>query len=277
MAVTNGYATLAEIKYRMLDAHTYTALTIAFVQASSKITDSAKGLKRFQTGMRITISGTDDNDGAFTVATGDVAAEIVTAEALTEEAVGDTVIITDVTNPISDAVLESGVEAASRAIDAYTGRRFYQADETRYYKPEDGDVIFIDDFTAISALASDDDGDGTYENAWAATDYVKLPSNAALDSEPYTMVEVAAYGDYSFPVGVRKGAKVTGTFGYSASAPVMIKEVCLLLAQQIFKRKDAIFGTVGSVGGEQIMAMAADVLAKDPHLKLMITPYVRLF
>lgn len=73
----------------------YTAATIAFVAATKKITDSANGLAIFKTGDIILVSGSTSNDGTYTVATGGVAAEIVVAEALTNEGAGATVIIDD--------------------------------------------------------------------------------------------------------------------------------------------------------------------------------------
>lgn len=278
MAISNGYATLAEIKRRMLDAHTYTATTIAFVNATSKITDSAKGLKRFQTGDLITVSGTDDNDGAFTVATGDVAAEIVTTEALTDEAVGDTVIITDVSDPIDDGVLENVVTAISRVIDDYTGRRFYRnsADETRYYTAEFSDTLECpDDIGSITTLATDSAGNLTWSRTWASGDYVLWPFNAVLDSQPYTEIRLHPTGGYTFPTAI-KGVKIVGKFGYSTTAPARINEACLLISEQLFTRKDAIFGTIGSPSGERLMAMAKDVLQSDPHIKLLLAYFARM-
>jgi len=58
---------------------------IAFVAATKKITDTGNGLAIFQTGDILPIAGTSSNPGPFTVATGGVAAEIVTVEALVDE------------------------------------------------------------------------------------------------------------------------------------------------------------------------------------------------
>lgn len=70
-----------------------TAATIAFVSATKKITDSGNALAVFTTGMRIKVSGSTSNDGIYTVATGGVAGEIVTTEALVNEDAEDTVTI----------------------------------------------------------------------------------------------------------------------------------------------------------------------------------------
>lgn len=78
--------------------HTYTASTIAFVNSTKKITDSADGLVNFVTGDTITVSGSTDNDGSYTIATGAVAGEIVVTEDLTDEDAGASVTISKYPN-----------------------------------------------------------------------------------------------------------------------------------------------------------------------------------
>jgi len=65
---------------------------IAFVNATSKIT-AAAGLDVVKTGDIIRVRGTTNNDGDYTVATGNVATEIVTAEALVNEGAGAMITI----------------------------------------------------------------------------------------------------------------------------------------------------------------------------------------
>jgi hypothetical protein len=62
----------------------YTA-SVVFVNATKKITDAANGLAVFKTGMSIRVSGSVSNDGVYTVATGNVAGEIVVTETLPGE------------------------------------------------------------------------------------------------------------------------------------------------------------------------------------------------
>lgn len=70
-----------------LDCPHYAA-ALAFINATSKITDAANGLVTVLTGDTVVVKGTADNDGTYTVATGGVAGEIVVNEALTNEAAG---------------------------------------------------------------------------------------------------------------------------------------------------------------------------------------------
>jgi len=85
----------AKLTGRQIAVIEYTASTIAFVQATKKITDSANLLAQFVTGTTIKVTGTVSNDGIYTVATGGVAGEIVTTEALVNESVGTAFTIQD--------------------------------------------------------------------------------------------------------------------------------------------------------------------------------------
>ena len=175
-----------------------------------------------------------------------------------------------------DSILESVVQGVSRSIDAMTGRRFFSttADETRYYTADFSDVLYTDDLLSITTLKTDDDGDRTFENTWTTDDYDLLPDNAAVDGKPYTRIELAPYGDYTFPAGTRKGVQIVGRFGYNAtdSHPDVVREACLIQSARIFKRKDAPFGVVGSPEMGQLQPLARI----DPDVELMLRGVTRL-
>ena len=277
MTITNGYATLAEAKERIKKQALYTAATLSFTASSKIIADTAYGLKRYQTGDVIEISGSGSNDGYYTVATGNVANTLVVSETLQDEDAGASVTISQVSStanpvqPIDDTLLEELVEAASRRIDGHTGRRFYAASETRYYTAESRDTLFVEDLLSVTTLKTDDDGDRTYENTWATTDYDLMPFNAALESpaRPYTWIEVAPQGDYTFPL-TRKGVQIAGSFGFAANAPAPVREACLLIAARLWKRKDAVLGVAGASGfGEILMKVPI-----DPDVEDLLKPYV---
>lgn len=274
MTITNGYATLAEIKQRLLQIATYTAATISFTAASKKIADSARGLARFRTGSHILISGSTSNDGYYTVATGDNAAEIVVSETLVNEVLGDTVSITDVSNQADDATLEQIIEAASRAIDARCRRRFWanaeDADEVRYYGSDDGLALYTDDILSITELATDVAGNRDYTRVWATTDYDLLPDNAVLDGKPYTWLKPAPNGRYAFST-YRRGNRITGQFGYSITAPGQVREACVIQSTRWYRRQAAPFGVVG--GGE--FGTAVTIPKLDPDVETMLKPFAR--
>lgn len=249
MAITNGYATLAEAKQRIWDTSVYTATTLAFVSATKKITDSAYGLKRFLDSDIIQVSGSTSNDGYYNVATGNVAAEIVTTEALTDEAAGDTVTITniqsqnDATDPSNDNIIEQMVEAASRWIDEITGKEYFGETETRNYvvgEHTDGLTLWLDkNILSVTTLTN---GDGT---VISSSDYSLLPLNA----DRYDKIklhsnsgEVWQYTDDPYEDAIQ----VAGSWGDSATTPANVKEACLLLTSRLWQRKSAILGVAGS-------------------------------
>lgn len=154
--------------------------------------------------------------------------------------------------------LQRALDAASRWIDQKTGRRFYTVTETRYYtaqwryprgmgssygdfpwgnpeRPNGGGIagqhIAINDFVSVSAVATDDNGDGTYETAWTVgTDYWLGPRNAAADGQPYRSINRnLVTGRYTFPAW-ENALSVTGACGFSAATPDAIRQLCLVVA-----------------------------------------------
>ena len=179
-----------------------------------------------------------------------------------------------ITDAVDDVVLGAVVDAVSRGIDNYCGRMFYKtaAGIVRYYTPLHSDRVLIDDCVALTEVKTDEDGDRTYEDTWTATDYDLLPENAATDSQPYTEIAVTPDGDYTFPDGIRKGLKLTGTWGWP-DVPGPIHEACLIQAARVFKRKDAPFGISGSpeMGQMRIGRLDPDVLwLLDTYRKLVV-------
>lgn len=141
-------------------------------------------------------------------------------------------------NATDDGVIEALAEAASRYIDRFTGRRFYttQNDETRTYQAANGARVYPDDIISVTTLKTDEDGDRTYEITWAATDYDLLPDNAALNGEPYTYIQVAPLGRYSFPLQ-RRGVQVVGKFGYSSTTPDDIELACQMIVVSLYQNR----------------------------------------
>lgn len=175
-----------------------------------------------------------------------------------------------------DDDLDSAAAAASQAIDNILGRGFGKdtADTTRLYSTTGATSPFpIDDLAAFTSLTVDRDGDGTYEETWTRdTDFRLAPLNAALDGEPWTLIEVLSAGNYTLP-GTGGNLKLTGRFGWP-SPPSPIVEAASLLATQLFKRKrDAPFGIQIAAAGDAIAA--AQIARRDPHISLLLQPYNR--
>ncbi len=115
-------------------------------------------------------------------------------------------VITDTTD---DTLLMRALEAASRWIDGETFRYFYTVSETRYFTAKHGGYLIVDDLLSISTFKTDDDGDRTYENTWAVTDYDLEP----YQGYPKTRISTTPEGDYTFPT-VRKGVEIAGVWGF---------------------------------------------------------------
>lgn len=161
-----------------------------------------------------------------------------------------------------DSTLEAVVTSVSRSIDQFCGTRFYVVpSEARVFTAHKATELLIDDCVVVTALATDGDGDRTYETTWAATDYDLTPFNATVKGEPFWKIRVAPLGRYSFPTH-EGGVKVTGSFGYASATPAVVSEACLIQSLRIFKRKDSPFGVAGSpeVGMLRIPKLDVDVM-----------------
>jgi len=134
----------------------------------------------------------------------------------------------DTTNAADDAVIEDIIESVSRQIDGKCGRSFYVSSAVvRYFNAKYYDMLFCDDISSTTSLtiATDNDGDGVYENTWSATDYNLLPYQAD-NGWPYTMIEITNNGNNIFSTA-RKGNKITALWGWTA-VPDDIKNACLI-------------------------------------------------
>lgn len=158
--------------------------------------------------------------------------------------------ITDASFTTEDAKLTSALEVASREIEKACNRQFNAAATAtaRVYYPDSSWMARIDDFSALTSIKVDYDGDGVFETTWASTDYQLEPLNGVVDGEsgwPY--YRIRAVGSYSFPcvsVTSRAPLEVTATWGW-VSVPAPIEEGCLILAEELYKLKDSPFGVGG--------------------------------
>ena len=180
--------------------------------------------------------------------------------------------VLNIGNTDHDTILETVIEGVSRAIDNWTGRHFYSATETRYYTSELSDILYVDDISTATGLTiyTDDDGDRTYENTWAATDYDLMPFNASTDGHPFTYIETTPNGDYNFP-GTKKGVKIVGSFGW-ASVPKPINRACVLQSVRLLKRY---LTPLGQSAMTQLGEMKLQIPKLDPDVCGLLSPYVR--
>lgn len=146
-------------------------------------------------------------------------------------------------------LLERAVTSASRAVDSFTGRRFWQdaTVKTRYYRPESSTLAMVDDIsTTVGLLIATDSGSNyLWGDAWATTDYDLEPDNADQDEAAYAWWRVRAVGNFGFTHSIsRRTLKITAKFGWSA-IPADVEYATILKATSLFRRKDAPFGVAG--------------------------------
>jgi len=123
--------------------------------------------------------------------------------------------ILGITATTDDTVIRKIAEAASRSIDRYTNRFFHTLTETKYF--DGANILWLPDLLSITTLKTDEDGDATFENTFATTDYIKygVGLEDSLNTFPYIKLEISEDSDYSsFASGVKKGVEIAGIWGY---------------------------------------------------------------
>jgi hypothetical protein len=159
-----------------------------------------------------------------------------------------------VTDNLDDSLLEMAIESASRAIDQYTNRNFYNAGTAvRYYAPSNSLNVLIDDLISIVKLESMNDDEQVYDTTWASDDYQLEPLNGITDGfeQPYT--NIRAIGDYVYQTLEGEATvKVTGVWGWSAT-PIQVTQATVIQASRIFKRLDSPLGIIsGELGSMRV-------------------------
>lgn len=156
------------------------------------------------------------------------------------------------TDERSDEELEGILEEVSRAIDDEVNTRFYVEDtpETRYFTASRRDLLLVDDFLSITSIATDHDGDGTFETSWAVSDFLLGPLNAAAGSlpRPYWHINIAELGANWFPIGLERGVRIVGEWGFSRTVPKVVESVCLRESVYAFAASKTPYGMTAGDG-----------------------------
>jgi hypothetical protein len=161
-----------------------------------------------------------------------------------------------ITDTTDDTLLKAVMEAASRAVDDHCHRRFFVESRTRYYTPRYHDLLDVDDLLSVTTLKHDADGDRTYEETWAATDYDLTPFNAPFEKKPYTAIETTPAGTKVFPT-VSRGVEIAGSWGYwseLASLDTLAAAITLTTATTLTATNGTLWspGMTVLIGSEQM-------------------------
>lgn len=175
-----------------------------------------------------------------------------------------------IADTIDDSLLEMAIESASRLLDSYTARSFYNAGTAvRYFAATNDFLTNLDDAISLTEIATDTSADGSYDTVWQADDYQLEPLNGRIDGLVVPYNAIRAVGDYTFPIwGEEALVKVTGVWGWSA-VPIAIKQATIIQSSRIFKRLDSPLGVLSSpdLGFIRVGSRL------DPDVAQLVDPY----
>ncbi len=152
-----------------------------------------------------------------------------------------------ITSSTDDAFLTLAIGAAETAINDLCGRKF-TADgsaSARTYRAQPY-ICVSDDISTLTGLVvkTDTNGDGTFDQTWASSDYQVEPLNNLVKGR--SVNNLRAVGDYLFPVygdGLAS-VEVTAKWGWPA-VPDPIEQSTLMMAARFYSRKSSPLGVIG--------------------------------
>ena len=172
---------------------------------------------------------------------------------------------------IDDPMLEMAIESASRQIDSYTERYFYNAGTAvKIFSPIDNYVCPTEDFITLTKVETSEDGE-SWDTEWTAADWQAEPLNGRSGGLVTSYTQIRAIESYLFPY--RNGeatVRLTGTWGWSA-VPIAITQATIILASRIFKRLDSPLGIISNDLGSMRVGFRL-----DPDVQHLIDPYRKI-
>jgi len=175
------------------------------------------------------------------------------------------------TDNTDDTLLERAIESASRRIDGYCGRFFYQTAATAVtmYPISSYLLKFPNDVSTNPTIKIDTSADGTYATTLTqGVDYILEPTNSPLQGYPYSHARMV--GGQTFPLEVVPSfptVQVTAQWGWSA-VPNAVNQACIILSMRQFARLNSSLGVVGFAD------MAITVRAVDPDVRDLLNQFV---
>lgn len=180
---------------------------------------------------------------------------------------------TRISDTVDDAELGFAITAASRSIDAHTGRQFGQlAAPALWVYTAWPDLrrgrwcVDIDDLMTVTGLIVE------VPTVGATTEFTKEPVNAAGKGRPWTRIVFNRQASVVPQVTDNYTVNVTGQFGWT-TVPVPVKEATLLQASRLVARRDSPFGVAGSPDLGSELRLLAKV---DPDVAVVLTSYRRI-
>jgi len=178
-----------------------------------------------------------------------------------------------INDSISDTLLNSSIEAASRWIDGWCDRSFEAAGTAatdRDFIPSGMyDTLFIDDAVQVTAVKIDEDVDRTFATSLLPVDYQLEPINARSGGITFPYNRLVPNEDGYWPMWRGQATvRVTARWGWP-EIPDAVRQACILQSSRLFTRFDSPLGVAGfgDMGAMRVSRFA------DPDVELLLQPY----
>jgi len=175
-----------------------------------------------------------------------------------------------------DTDIQAAILSASRMIDDYCQRGFYQegtlaSPVTKYYSPVSPWYLEIDDLIEPTEIRSRANQIGAFNTVWDLdTDIMYEPVNNPELGRPVT--RLLAIQTYVWPYFFPQTVKITGVWGYK-EIPYEVELACKIQASRLFIRKQSPFGIAGSVELGTVRLSSR----LDPDVEMLLKTFRRNF
>lgn len=173
--------------------------------------------------------------------------------------------LSDDAERLSAALLEKAVNATSRAVDDWTGRRFWQdpVPVIRKDRPDRCEHVDVGDISTTDGLIVETRGSlaGDWSPWTLDTDYELDEALGSANGGAFAWDRLVAVGARTFRPARFRTLRITARWGWSA-VPIQVEEATILRAVAIFKRKETPYGIAdfGEFGPVRIGRQDADVM-----------------
>jgi hypothetical protein len=180
-----------------------------------------------------------------------------------------------ITDQVDDGLLSTALNSATAYVNNYCERSFFPGTATteRIYIPTGRfDVLLIDDASAITEVAIDENLDRSYSTVLRELDFQPEPLNVTTIGSRYPFTLLRPIEDGYWPMWENRATvRVTGTFGWPET-PDAVREATLLQASRLFTRLDSPLGVAG-FGDMGAMRVS---FRGDPDVLMLLNPFRKL-
>lgn len=171
-----------------------------------------------------------------------------------------------ITDKYDDLEILAACTAATQGVNDVCDRVFGRTNQTRTVVAGNGAELDVLDLVSVTALKTDEDGDGVYETTWTASDYQLGPIDAPWKyGTPWPYIQVLAIGGRRFPVRVSTGrydrVQIEGVWGWPR-LPIPVKQAAAIVASDLLKLGGMSFG-IQQYGEYGAVRARANPIASD--------------